>query len=198
MIYNLLKKEAANNWEVAKAKLIKSVSCCEERVDDDYSYAFPYELDDPLFKKEDHFIYEGSLLKPHRIDEDFSIYFYSERECIELGYRTLGVGEVLQGANIVYKPAPDNFHTWSGSEWTYVVDLERRSIERDIQSTERELETTQAQITSRKALGMFTGTLENKTNELLTKHSNLCMDLSLTYSEMIEGKLKCSKFSTTY
>lgn len=181
MIYNLLKKEAASNWKEAKLKLVKRASYCEERIRGDYFNAFPFEFTDPSFKVDEHFVYEGDLSKPHRIESDFSIYFYSDREAVNLGYRVLQEGEVLQGDNIIKVPAPGNFHIWEGSEWIYKVDLERDSLNSQILTTERELEATQAQITSRKILGMYAEALESKTSELLQKHYNLCFELSKTY-----------------
>lgn len=173
MKYNLLLKEAASSWEVAKEKLIKSTSLTSERIGEDYKKAFPYD-----YNPEVHFVFEGELMTPFRIEEDFSITFYNERELVEQGYRILIDGEFLEGDNIRYIHSPGKFYTWNGIKWIYDVELEREFLNNEIQATERELETIQAQIVSRKTLGMYTEALEIKSEELLKKHSDLCYDLS--------------------
>lgn len=178
MRYNLFKKETASDWEAAKKKLLKSTSLNEERIAGDYKEAFPY-----IYKEEEHFVFEGELAGPYKIVEDLSIYFYTDKECIELGYRTLGIGEVLEEEKIVYIPSPGQYYKWEQGKWVYDADLERVSLNSKIQAVERELEVIQAQIVSRKALGMYTEALEAKSAELLKKHSDLCYDLSLIEGE---------------
>ena len=176
MRYNLFKKESASSWEIAKEKFIKSTSLDSDRIGEDYKRAFPYDYNSDI-----HFIYEGELNAPYRIEDGYSIYFYSEREQVELGYRLLGEGEILEGDNIKQIPTPSPFHSWNGEEWVYDVELKRVYLNDEIRITERELETTQAQITSRKVLGMFTASLEGNVNKILKRHSDLCYELSETY-----------------
>lgn len=87
-------------------------------------------------------------------------------------------GEFLEGDNIRYIHSPGKFHIWDGREWVYDIELEKASLNDEIQTTEREMEAAQAQIVSRKSLGMYTETLETRINGLLKKHSDLCYDLS--------------------
>ncbi len=172
MKYNLLKKEGASSWEVAKEKFIKEISLNKERIDKDYKKAFPYDFD-----SEKHFVYEGELNRPYRITEDFQVIFYSDKESLEAGYITLGEGEFLKGNNIVKAPKPSQFHEWSGSEWVYIVELERSYISSEIERIEHELERVQAQIDSREKLGMYTEVLELKKESLLEAHCNCCQNL---------------------
>ncbi|GLI57372.1 hypothetical protein PM10SUCC1_28860 [Propionigenium maris DSM 9537] len=176
MRYNLFKKEAASSWEVAKEKLMKSTSLNPERIGEDYKKAFPYD-----YNPEVHFVFEGDLTTPYRIEEDFSITFYNERELVEQGYRVLTDGEFLEGDNIRYIHSPGKFYEWNGTEWTYSAELERVFLNSEIQATEKQIEATQAQVVSREALGMYTTSLEIKITELLEKHSELCYELSKTY-----------------
>lgn len=176
MRYNLFEKKKASSWEEAQKKLLKSAELNEERIGKNYKEAFPYD-----YNPEFNFVYEGELTGPYRIEEDFSLYFYNDREQVELGYRLLGEGEILEGDNIKQISSPSQFHKWSGEEWLYDVELKRKYLNDEIQITERDLEATQAQITSRKALGMYIASLETNVNEILKRHSDLCYELSETY-----------------
>ncbi|GLI54763.1 hypothetical protein PM10SUCC1_02780 [Propionigenium maris DSM 9537] len=176
MKYNLFERKIATSWEEAEKKLLKSTDLDGERIDEDYKKAFPYD-----YNPEIHFIYKGELTGPYRIEKDFSLYFYNDREQVELRYRFLGEGEILEGDNIKQVPSPSPFHNWNGEEWVYDIELERKYLNGKIQITEREMEVTQAQITSRKSLGMYIASLEAKVSELLKRHSDLCYELSETY-----------------
>ncbi|MGB6127883.1 MAG: hypothetical protein WBG30_03960 [Psychrilyobacter sp.] len=114
MKYNLFEKEAAPTWELAKEKLIKSKTTT--RYNGEFETIFPYN-----YNEKNTFVYEGELTGPFRIEEDFTIYFYSDRECIELGYRFLGVGEKLVGDKIINVPSIGQYYEWKEEKWVYNI-----------------------------------------------------------------------------
>lgn len=137
MRYNLFLKGKASTWEEAKKRLIESISLAEERVGEDYGVAFPGAYDE---KK--HFVYEGELPGPYRLTESLEVVFYTDRESVEAGYRTLGVGEVLEGDNIKVIPSPGAYHTWRDSSWQYDIAPHKASLLSEIE-TEKERRLTE-------------------------------------------------------
>lgn len=111
MKYNLFLKEPADTWELAKEKLIKSISLDESRIDGKYEKAFPYDYDPEV-----HFVYEGEL-KPFKILSDFSLYFYTDKEQALNGYRELKDGETITNGELNYTESPGEGHRWHNDTW---------------------------------------------------------------------------------
>ena len=118
MIYNLIKKEEANNYKLAKEKVIESITLDKNRVNKDYKIAFPRIYDENI-----HFVYEGQL-RPFKINADYSLYFYTDKECAINGYRELRTGEQIINGALVFTESPSEEYRWSGNEW-----LEPRAYE---------------------------------------------------------------------
>ncbi len=114
MIYNLIKKEATNDYLKARELIIKSSTLDENRIQDEYSKAFPYDYD-----PKENFVVKGDLIEPFIIEEDFTIKFLTDREQIKKNIKSLQEGEILEGDNIVSKPQPSQYHTWNGMEWVF-------------------------------------------------------------------------------
>ena len=174
MKYNLFKKEPANTWELAKEKLIKSVSLDANRINGEYKKAFPYD-----YNPETHFVSEGELTGPYTIQPDFTLYFLNDREQIEKGNRTLGIGEILEGDVINSIPSPGQFHIWSTNAWIYNKQLEIDSINNRIKSIETDLENKQTRLDSREKLGMKISKPDPEIVKLLQLHSDTSQELTL-------------------
>lgn len=174
MKYNLFKKEAADTWEEAKEKHIKSISLDGDRINGKYERAFPYNYDPEI-----HFVYEGELIDPYTILSDFTLYFLNDREQIEKGYKVLGVGEILKGDKIKKLPSPGKFYTWSGRTWIYNRQLELDDINSRLKSIEANLETKQARLDSREKLGMKVSKPDPEITKLLQLHADTSQELTL-------------------
>ncbi|MEI6856015.1 hypothetical protein [Psychrilyobacter sp.] len=174
MKYNLLKKEAAPTWELAKEKLIKSIFLDENRINGEYVKAFPYD-----YNPEVHVVYEGELKGPYIIQPDFTIYFLNDREQIEKGYQSLRTGEILEGDKIKIIPSPGQFYTWAGNVWIYDKQMEIDSINNRIKIIETDLENTQARLDSREKLGMKVSKPDPEIVRLLQLHADTSQELTL-------------------
>ncbi|UUV17384.1 hypothetical protein NRK67_00660 [Fusobacteria bacterium ZRK30] len=174
MKYNLLKKEAANTWELAKEKHIKSVSLDKNRINRKYEKAFPYDYDPEV-----HFVYEGKLTGPYIIQPDFTLYFLNDREQIEKGYKALGIGEILEGNKIKIIPSPGEFYTWNTNTWIYDKQREINSINNRIKGIETDLENKQARLDSREKLGMKVSKPDSEIVRLLQLHADTSQELTL-------------------
>jgi len=174
MRYSLLKKEPANTWELAKEKLIKSISLDENRIDGKYETAFPYDYDPKI-----HFVYEGEITEPYIIQPDFTLYFLNDREQIEKGYKALGIGEVLEGDKVKTILSPGQFYIWSGNEWIYNKQLEVDNINNRIKSIENDLENRQTRLDSREKLGMKVSKPDPEIVRLLQLHADTSQELTL-------------------
>ncbi len=128
MRYNLFLKGEASTWEEAKKRLIESISLDAERVAENYGVAFP-----GVYNEKEHFVYEGELTGPYKVTESLEIVFYSDRESVEAEYRTLGVGEVLEGDNIRVIPSPGAFHEWESPEWVYNIEQHREVLLNEVE-----------------------------------------------------------------
>jgi hypothetical protein len=176
MRYNLLKKEPANTWELAKEKLIKSISLDENRIDGKYEIAFPYDYDPKI-----HFVHKGEITGPYTIQADFTLYFLNNIEQIEKGYRNLRTGEIIEGDTIKIIPPPSPFYEWKESQWIQNKELEIESIENKIRGIEKELEATQARKIARSNLGIKTKytDLDIEISKLLQLHADASQELTL-------------------
>lgn len=136
MIYNLIKKEKADNYRLAKEKVVESIGLDENRINKDYKIAFPRVYDEKI-----HFVHEGQL-RPFKINADYSLYFYTDKECAINGYRELRTGEQIINGTLVFTESPSEEYKWSGSEWleprahgihTGVITLESEKAKARIQ-----------------------------------------------------------------
>jgi hypothetical protein len=174
MRYNLLKKEPANTWKLAKEKLIKSISLDENRIDGKYEIAFPYDYDPKI-----HFVHEGEITGPYTIQSDFTLYFLNDIEQIEKGYKNLRIGEILEENKIKMIPSPGKFYTWTNNVWIYNKQLEIDSINNRIKSIEIDLENRQTRLDSREKLGMKVSKPDLEIERLLQLHADTSQELTL-------------------
>ncbi len=137
MRYNLFLKGEASTWEEAKKRLIESISLDEKRVGEDYGVAFP-----GVYNEKEHFVYEGELTGPYKVTESLEVVFYTDRESVEAGYRTLGVGEVLEEDDIKVIPSPGAYHTWRNTKWEYNIYPHRAALLAEVE-TEKERRLTE-------------------------------------------------------
>ncbi len=111
MQYNLIRKEAATNYNKAKLKIIKTIYLDKNRVNKDYKKAFPY-----LYNPDKNFVFEGEL-KPFKINSDFSLYFYSDEEQALLNYRNLRDGEYIEDGKLNFVESPGIDYIWHDNKW---------------------------------------------------------------------------------
>ncbi len=131
MKYNLIKKEKAENYEIAKTKIIKSINLSENRVNKDYKKAFPY-----LYNPDKNFVFEGEL-KPFKINSDFSLYFYNDEEQALLNYRSLRDGEYIEDGKLNFVESPGMEYIWHDNRWMTNREFE---IETGVITLESEIE----------------------------------------------------------
>ena len=175
MRYNLFKKEPAPTWEEAKENHIKSVSLAEDRINGEYEKAFPYDYDPEI-----HFVYEGELTRSYIIQSNFTLYFLSDREQVEKGYKVLGIGEILERDKIKVISSPGEFYIWNDNTWIYNRQLEIKSINNRIKLIENDLENRQARLDSREKLGMKVSKPDPEIARLLQLHADTSQELTLT------------------
>ncbi len=139
MRYNLFEKEAAPDWETAKERLIKSTSLDHERIGEDYKKAFPYDYDPNI-----HFVYEGNITAPYKINEDMTLYFYTDKEQAEKGYRLLRDGERIEFGELIVVPSPGNDYRWYQGkcilERDYLIAIGAITVESEKEKARQERE----------------------------------------------------------
>ncbi len=133
--YYLILKEETSNYISSKEKIVRYGTRNENIVNGDFSKAFPAEY----IKNKYIEIMSDTKLPPFKINSDFSLYFYSDKEQALLNYRSLRDGEYIEDGklNFVKSPGTDTDYVWHDKNWMTNREFE---IETGVITLESEIE----------------------------------------------------------